>query len=144
MEQVERTRRYLNKIRLIYSGVECHELIFDKEAHEDDVHSFFVHCYHIKDWIQQLAIKTPPKGALDEFINSHHEMKVCTDFCNGSKHCRLERKMRTGKQPHIAQRERRGTQTLSTPSGSLHINKMTFKIMTDQGCYDALELAEST
>jgi hypothetical protein len=51
MEQIEITRRYLERIRQIYLGVPYVE---NKQYYADDVCSFFIHCYHIKDWILKL------------------------------------------------------------------------------------------
>lgn len=46
MEQVERTERYLNRIRKIYEGTSI--LWEERRYYEDDVISFFMHCYHMR------------------------------------------------------------------------------------------------
>lgn len=140
MEQIERANRYLERIRKIYRGVErpYHSI----NGFEDDVVSFFIHCHHIADWVAQLNCKGISLENVNQFINSHEELKVCADFCNGSKHCRLERK-RTQSQPHMISKSYWSTDIASIP----HVNKpgierAVFKIASHNASYDALELAE--
>ncbi|QJQ20758.1 hypothetical protein HG549_12750 [Pseudomonas sp. SK] len=99
MEQLNRAKRYLGKIERFYSGVissACH----DEDAYLDDMLSFFIHCYHVRDWaIHGAALHS---REIDAFINSHESLKICTDLANGSKHCKLTRAPRTGCQPSIA------------------------------------------
>jgi len=133
MEQIERTKRYLERMRKIYSGV---EYIKDKQYYIDDVFSFFVHCHHIKDWIIQLhnsGTETSRKKAVKIFINQHYELKICADLCNGTKHCNLKNQL-TDNQPCIAGR--------CFTSSNDEITKGKFTILSNEKCYDALELAE--
>jgi|YelNatPaOPRAMG01_1025707.scaffolds.fasta_scaffold48839_2 hypothetical protein len=137
MEQLERTRRYLQRIRNIYAGVPY--ISETREYHTDDVFSFFVHCHHIKDWVVSIRRFRATSKEVDKFINSHQELRICADLCNGTKHCRLTRNMRTKRQPHMARKtfESDGNQ------GVFHTTKGQLSILSDGKFYDALVLAES-
>jgi len=135
MEQIERTRRYLDRIRKIYSGVPYQE---NSEYYTDDVISFFVHCYHIHDWISTLNTMGLSHQDIDAFINQHLELKICKGLCDGSKHCKLTRPMKTTDQPHIAVKEFISTKL----NDKIHLTQGAFTIISDEKTYDALELAE--
>ena len=105
MEQLERTKRYHRRIQEIYSGIYSSSG-HSKEAYDDDVVSFFIHCYHVRDWIVHLNRLGITARQVDSFIDSHRELRICTDLANGSKHCKLTRAIRGDNQPHIAGKER--------------------------------------
>jgi hypothetical protein len=136
MEQLERTRRYLKRLRQIYAGV---PYISDtREYYADDVLSFFIHCYHIKDWIIRLNLLGVTQNDVDEFINAHDELKICADLCNGTKHCELTQRPRTGRQPHLA-----GRQFMSSGiNDEMHTIHGKFHILANGVFHDALDLAE--
>jgi hypothetical protein len=136
MEQLERAQRYLERIRNTYTGVPYVEE--SHEYHTDDVHSFFVHCYHVRDWIIQLNRVGTSAAEVDRYINEHEELRICADLCNGTKHCQLTRKMRTAKQPHVASKA-------FWSSGSndvLDTTRGEFGVIAEGKVHDALELAE--
>jgi len=138
MEQIERSNRYLQRIKEMYEGVIDPRQ--DRDYYSDDVISFFVHCYHIRDWVMELSkVKTTQKE-VDNYINSHEPLKICADLSNGSKHCILKR-LRTEKQPHLVSRQLRASTWLTGSEGH-EILKCKFQILTSTGLYDALELAE--
>ncbi|MBB3103535.1 hypothetical protein [Azomonas macrocytogenes] len=139
MEQLERARRYLDRLRSLYSGIFTTSA--DRDLYEDDAISFFMHCYYVRDWIIHLNKVGITASQVDEFINSHNELKICTDLCNGSKHCRLERNIRSGRQPHIAAK-RYDTSTWLTGSGGGNVVKGRYTVVTASGTIDALDLAE--
>jgi len=140
MEQVERTRRYLERIRQAYAGVPYRE--DGREYYADEVHSFFVHCYHIRDWVLALNRVAVTKTDLDTFIDSHFELQVCADLCNGTKHCSLDWS-RTSHQPHVA-----GYRLDSSGAGvglggeRCRITKCQFEVLAEGEVHDALWLAE--
>lgn len=138
MRQFDRVERYLQRMRNIYAGVPH---AYEHAAyHEDDVISFFIHCHHLRDWVSHLNRVGETSRDVDAFINAHHELKVCADLCNGSKHCRITR-VRSGRQPHIA--GKLWWVTYLTPAtGAPTIFKATYKIITNDRIYDALALAE--
>lgn len=139
MEQLERARRYLLRMRAIYSGVwsDSH----GRQECEDDVLSFFVHCYHIKDWIVRLNKLGITHRQVDSFIDSKECLSICTDLCNGTKHCTLTRPTRTGGQPRVAGKQYTSSVWL-TGSGGGEIIQGKYSIVTSTGIVDALDLAE--
>jgi hypothetical protein len=142
MEQLERVRRYLERIRAAYDGVPFrHD---GRDYYEDDVYSFFIHCYHLADWIVALHTSGVARETVNDFINGHHELRVCADLCNGTKHCRLERK-RTAKQPFVAGHNLQSSgRVVDSSDGSVRpeITRCQYDVATDGEWYDALELAE--
>jgi hypothetical protein len=113
----------------------------DRDLYEDDAITFFMHCHHIRDWIIHLNKAGITASQVDDFINSHDELKICADLCNGSKHCRLQRKIRSGRQPHIVGKSY-NTSTWLTGSGGGNVVKGCYTVLTASGTIDALELAE--
>lgn len=138
MEQLERTRRYLKRIRNIYSGVPYIEET--REYYTDDIYSFFIHCHHIRDWIAELNLTGITKKDLNEFVRKHNELRICADFCNGTKHCSIKEKLLwTTRQPHLVSKkfESEGRNNV------IYTTKGAFEIMSEGKFYDALKLAES-
>jgi len=139
MEQLHRVQRYLDRIREIYEG--CPQRYERVEFYEDDVISFFIHCHHLLDWLPTLNKAAVTKVELNEFINNHKELRICADLCNGEKHCRLER-LRSGKQPHLASKDWHIT-TYTPESGKPVTFRAKYRILSNYGVHDALELAET-
>ena len=124
-------------MREIYSGVPYIENI---QRYADDVFSFFLHCYHIKDWIAELNKLGITKKDIDRFIKQHEELKICGDLCNGTKHCQLskDKPSWTGEQPHIISESFHS----SGNNDILFKTKCKFQVLSMGKLYDALELAE--
>lgn len=137
MEQIERTRRYLKRIRDIYEGVPY--IAETRECYTDDVISFFIHCHHIADWVMKLEGFSIQKKDVEQFIDVHPELRICADLCNGAKHCRLTKKMRGSKQPHVSGR----TFESSGTNGVFQTTKCRFEILSDNQIFDARDLAET-
>jgi hypothetical protein len=136
MEQLERTRRYLKRLRQIYAEVPY--LSDTREYYADDVLSFFIHCYHIKDWIIRLNRLGVTQKDVDAFIGAHDELKICADLCNGIKHCQLTQPPRTGRQPHLAAWEF----ISSGINDEMDTTRGKFHILANGVFHDALDLAE--
>jgi hypothetical protein len=136
MEQIERTRRYLKRLRDIYNEVPY--TADTREYYIDDAHSFFIHCYHISDWIIHLNLLGLGKKDVDAFIEAHNELRICADLCNGTKHCELKY-IRTSRQPHIAS----WTFSSDGMNDKMKTTKGKFCILSGDKFYDALELAET-
>ncbi|MHB1213842.1 MAG: hypothetical protein ACYCY9_02540 [Thiobacillus sp.] len=139
MEQFERVNRYLKRINEIYSGV-FSSTGHDKYQYDDDVISFFIHCYHIRDWVIHLNKVGINARQVDNFINQHLALKICADLANGSKHCRLTRNLRTTDQPHITYKEHQ-TSTWLTGDGGGEVMESKYSIAANAELFDALELA---
>jgi hypothetical protein len=138
LTQFDRAKRYLERLHHIYEGtyfpVDC------ADYYDDEVVSFFIHCYHIRDWILHLSKVPISAKEIDDFINMHEELKICADFCNGEKHCSLERAKRTGRQPHLSSREYQVTH-FAPESGVPPTYKAKYKILSGEKVFDALDLA---
>ena len=139
MEQFERVKRYLVKMNEIYSGI-FSSTGHDKYQYDDDVISFFIHCYHVRDWIIHLNKVGITAKQVDNYINQHLALRVCADLANGSKHCRLTRNLRTTDQPHITYKEHQ-TSTWLTGNGGGEVMESKYSIVADEKLQDALELA---
>jgi len=140
LEQFDRAKRFLNRIRQFYAGEGIpYE---ENKNHDDDVISFFIHCYHVKDWIITSNKIGPSKKEVENYINNNEALRICADICNGEKHYKLQRNSRTGKQPHMASRNY--SATYYTPaSGQPARIKGSYKILSKEHFFDALELAEA-
>lgn len=139
LEQFERTKRYLMRMEGIYGGI-FSSLGHDEEAYDDDVISFFIHCYHVRDWIVHLNRVGIKAHQVDSYINNHRALRICADLANGSKHCKLTRSLRTDRQPHISGKERQ-TSTWLIGSGGGEVMKRKYAVATSSELIDALELA---
>lgn len=141
MEQLERAQRYLMRMRSIYAGV--FEQDHSRPDYEDDVFSFFMHCYHVRDWIVRLNRVGVTARDVDQFIDSKPCLRICTDLCNGAKHCRLTRPARSGSQPHLAGTQYSASMWLTgSGGGGGEALQARYTISTSQGTIDALALAE--
>lgn len=90
-EQVERTRRWLNRLQ----NAASHENDINEplppgkhEEYEDYLYAFFQNCWHIKDWIMA-DIGAP--GTLRDAVKRVEKekpdaLRLCADVANGSKH----------------------------------------------------------
>ncbi|ENH6195805.1 TPA: hypothetical protein ACT20Q_001312 [Yersinia enterocolitica] len=139
MEQIERSKRYLTRMERIYSGI-LSSSGHDTANYDDDVISFFIHCYHIRDWFIHLNRLNIDAKQVDKFINKHQALKICADLANGSKHCYLTRSLRSGYQPHISGKQKE-TSTWLTGTGGGEVMKCKYTILCNNTLYDALQLA---
>lgn len=142
MEQLNRAKRYLVRVEKLYKGIFSSEG-HDTDAYDDDVISFFIHCYHIRDWIVYMCNPAPTLKQIDEFINRNRSLMICADLANGSKHCRLTRKLRTEKQPQVYGKERH-TSLWLTGNGGGEVMKCTYAIVSNNEELDALALAKES
>ena len=139
LEQFERAKRYLARMENIYSGI-FSVSVHNTEAYDDDVISFFIHCYHVRDWVIHLNKIGVTARQVDSYIDSHQALRICADLANGSKHCKLTRSLRSGHQPHIAGKARHTTTWLTDNSGG-EVMKCKYTVLSSALSVDALELA---
>jgi hypothetical protein len=91
LEQYERMQRSYDRFREINSR------LADKVSsdYEDDVYAFFMHCYHLRDWIKNDASvksRMPNLGTdVEQFINESEALSLCADLCNSQKRLELDR-----------------------------------------------------
>jgi len=92
-EQYERMQRSYDRFREIRSA--------DKvpSDYEDDIYAFFMHCYHLKDWVKNdTSVKTrmPNIGSdVEQFINQSDAISLCAELCNSLKRLELNRSDRS-------------------------------------------------
>ena len=100
----------------------------------DEVYSFFLNCYHLKDWLINDS-GFPGKHDVENYINANQELQLCADICNAHKHLRLD-------SPRSTENPRVGGQKidLELRDGEAAI-KIKFTIDTASGPLDAFELA---
>ncbi len=104
LEQYERMQRSYDRFREINSR------LADKVSsdYEDDVYAFFMHCYHLKDWIKNdPSVKTrmPNIGTdVEQFINKSEALSLCGALCNSLTRLELNRSHRS--EPRIFGRRR--------------------------------------
>ncbi|WP_154650910.1 hypothetical protein [Reinekea blandensis] len=137
MEQFEIVKRYFKRLEAIYEGVQLSPG-YNRECYDDDVMSFFIHCYHVRDWLIHDENFNISSREVDEYIDTHRALSVCTDLANGLKHCRLTRRTRTENQPHVSGRER-----LTSKFGDeLSVMSCKYRVMSSNENIDALDLAK--
>jgi hypothetical protein len=62
---------------------------------EDDYYSFFMWCFHLKDWLKNdPSIPATTSKAAEELVNTDLALKLCADIANGVKHLRADRSAR--------------------------------------------------
>jgi hypothetical protein len=90
MEQYERMKRSYDRFHKIKHGLEHTE---PSVHYEDDIYVFFMHCWHLKEWIKNdSAVKTrmPKIGDdVERFVKESEPLSLSADLCNSLKH--LER-----------------------------------------------------
>lgn len=128
------------RIEKIYKGV-FSSSGHDNDSYDDDVISFFIHCYHIRDWIIHLNVIGVTATEIDAYINQHRALMVCADLANGSKHCKLTRSLRTNRQPHIVGKEKI-TSTWYTGDSGGEVMKCKYTVLSGEELIDALKLAK--
>ena len=55
--------------------------------HVDNVHAFFICCFHLKDWLKaDPSIDAVVRKRAEDLVNANVFLKLCADLANGSKH----------------------------------------------------------
>jgi adenosylcobinamide amidohydrolase len=104
------------------------------ENYEDDVHSFFQNCYHLKDWIKNDAALNL-KADVETFVANTICISLCADICNGLKHFKRHTN-RSGKEPEF------GVTNVFLQVGSREPTiRVKYCIDTNVGSIDAFTLA---
>ncbi len=95
-EQYDRLKRWYDRFASLDRGRE-HNISSDKYL--DEIHAFFLICYHLKDWIKNDgAVPTAARQAVESYIRGDRSLRLCADICNSLKHLRLDRP-RSGESP---------------------------------------------
>ena len=87
-EQYDRMKRWHARIE--------NATVADAE-HLDNVHAFFINCFHFKDWLKaDLTVDVALRKAAEDLVNTNVFLALCANLANGSKHMVLDRSVRTG------------------------------------------------
>lgn len=73
------------------------------DFYQDEVYSFFMNCYHLKDWIKHDPTVLSLAERVESFITESKDMSLCADICNGIKHLKLLRH-RSNEDPKFGKR----------------------------------------
>lgn len=90
LEQYERVKRYYQRLQEIDQG-----RIHDRSSdyYDDEFLTFFLHCYHLKDWIKNDESVSPTiRDNVETFITINQCFHYCADIANGTKHLKLNRR----------------------------------------------------
>ena len=91
LEQYERMKRSYDRFREIKPG------LTDKitSDYEDNIYAFFLHCYHLKDWVKNdISVKSRVPNIstdVERFINESEALSLCADLCSSLRHLELKR-----------------------------------------------------
>lgn len=53
----------------------------------DIILSFFMHCYHLSDW---LVVSGIDKNTVSDFVHNTYEIQICRNLTNSTKHLELD------------------------------------------------------
>jgi hypothetical protein len=133
-EQYNRMKRWYDRFEILQKG-RPHDMHTDNYL--DETYTFFMNCYHLKDWIKlDASVPTPVKQAVESHITSSLPLQLCADICNSLKHLRLTKKPRSSQKPVL------GKQSIALTVGSAPTTiSLKYEIDTTTGPIDAFDLA---
>ena len=79
--QLERVHRWYG--RLIHSAA------IGSADLEDFAFTFFQNCYYLREWIEKTS--NIASSDLDLLFSQSHELQVCRDLCNGTRHLTISK-----------------------------------------------------
>jgi hypothetical protein len=137
------TEKYLQQFKRMLRWYEKFEELNKGRTHsknsffyEDYIFSFFLNCYHLKDWIINDHALNIPALLVEDFINKSQYLKISVDLCNGLKHLTL-------KNPRTRNGAKFGKRAIKLTVGEgPSIISLNFKIESDSQIFDAFEVAE--
>ncbi len=132
LEQFDRVKRWYQRFVTIDEGRQ-HTLPSDN--YQDEVYTFFINCFHLKDWIKYDESVGAAAAKVEDFINANKELNLCRDICHGIKHLKLENP-RSGQDPQFGQRK-----FYLQVGGPETTISARYTIDTSSGPVDAFELA---
>lgn len=131
-EQFNRVLRWYKRFEEINNGT-----IHDRSSdfYQDLIYAFFQNCHHLKDWISKDDENQLSEKCLDQFIDSHYELKIAAALCIGSKHLEITNK-HFDKNTEIEKRDYK----VGVGNGAVSIS-IKFTIYTSSGRFDAFDIA---
>ena len=137
-QQFERMMRWYRRFREIDRG---RRHTMDSHNYEDEVHAFFMNCYHLKDWIKNddsSNLKPAAKKEAEGFVKQNESLAICADLCNGLKHLKLNQPQKSGVSPVLEAKE---FHLVLAGRGDYPIVSVKYHIETVKGDKDAFALA---
>ncbi len=132
IEQYKRMMRYYERFKKINDGKVHNE---NSENSRDDVYSFFIHGYHLKDWIKNDPESGIDSSTVESFVHGDLNLKICGDISNGAKHLILDR-------PKIGEgAEMQGSHLSVYLGGQEPIIRVKYNIEADGRFYNAFDVA---
>ena len=62
----------------------------DEVMELDDTYSFFIHCYHLKDWLANDDTFGRSRREIEKFVAGTPALALCGDVANSIKHLKLD------------------------------------------------------
>lgn len=102
IEQFLRVERWFTRLQ---NAVVAHPQVrpIDEDYYLDDLYSFFVNCYHLKDWIEKDEAIICTKSEIESFLAKNDYLKLCANLCNSSKHLVLKSRGRSQQSPKVTE-----------------------------------------
>ena len=72
IEQLERAGRWYQRVKEIADGRD-HSVSTD--FYEDEIHAFFINCYHVKDWIKNYPTVKCSSKDVEDYVNAHRDLQ---------------------------------------------------------------------
>lgn len=89
-EQYKRTKRYLTRVKALKDVAGNSQS--QAEEYDDHLWSFFVHCFHLKDWIKNdSAVPIHVRNAVEGCLNTSQALQISADLANRLKHYQLDK-----------------------------------------------------
>lgn len=95
-EQYQSVVRALKRVRALATDIGKTVVIGDHTA-KDAAKSFFMDCYHLKDWLKKDSRIQNPQD-VEAAIRNGPSLSLVADLCNSLKHAGLNRPPKSGKQ----------------------------------------------
>jgi hypothetical protein len=88
--QFRRVERYYNRLVRISRDMPMGQN-YTSPMMKDDIYTFLMTCYHLKDWIKNDAKTLIPDvhNCVENYLTQTPELNVCGDIENGFKHLKL-------------------------------------------------------
>ena len=102
LSQLARVRRHYDRFKAINDGDDG---LPDTDLCMDTIVSFFMHCYHLKDWlINDVEFPHKTRNQIEDFVTNTESLAIAADICNCEKHLELDRDPRSGDTPELSGR----------------------------------------
>lgn len=93
-EQYQSMHRAFERVRALATDIGKTVVIGDHAA-ADATKTFFIECYHFKDYLKKdCRIATP--NDVEAFVTASHALSMAADLCNSFKHAGLNKPPRSG------------------------------------------------